>query len=153
MAGHFVLWRISTKDRDELRWNYAGVEWSGMAHAVGGVNGAGGAFQGWTPQTREALAKVRDGRGGLANRNDLPPHRYIAFPPGAPTREQVDYLRGCYWINDLVRPSDAGFGVSALAPAAQAHWSNGKRLEALVSQITHGGTSIEVYYIGKKEMV
>jgi hypothetical protein len=142
---------MSPQDRDNAVATLGAV-WSGVAHQAGTANGAGGLFPGWTPASRAALNQVRDGRGGLANRNGLPPHRYLQIPAGAPTPAQVAYLRNSYWVNDLQHPSDGGFGVVALAPLAAASWANGKKVDALVAQITHGATSIEVYYLGSKEM-
>jgi hypothetical protein len=116
------------------------------------TNGAGGAFPGWTDASRDELNRVRNGSSALVNRNGLPPHRYLAIPPGSTSPAQITYLRGCYWINDLVRPSDPGFGIVALDPEAATEWSNGRKLEALVAQIAHGATSIEIYYLGGQEM-
>jgi hypothetical protein len=153
MAGQFVVWRMYAQDIQNFIASFPGTIWTGLAHQAGTPNGAGGVFPGWTPASRAALNQIRDGRGGLANRNGLPPHRYLHIPGGAPMPAQINYLWRCYWINDLQRPSEPGFGVVALAPLATAHWSNGKKVDSLVAQITHGATSIEVYYLGRKEMV
>ncbi|MCC3466240.1 MULTISPECIES: hypothetical protein [unclassified Microcoleus] len=152
MAGQFVLWRIDPNDRDNFIANFSGSKWSELAHRENTPNGNGGLFPGWTAASRDLINRVRNGSSNLANRNNLPPHRYLQIPGGLPNAAQVNYLRTCYWINDLVRPSDPGFGIVALAPAAVAAWSNGKKVDSLVAQITHGATSIEIYYLGGKEM-
>lgn len=152
MAGQFVVWRMSMDDINNFIINFPGTVWTGLAHQAGQINGAGGVFPGWTPASRALLNQVRDGRGGIGNRNGLPPHRYLQIPGGAPTQVQIDYLWTCYWVNDLVRPSDPGFGIVNLAPAAALAWNNGKKVDSLVAQITHGATSIEAYYLGSKEM-
>ena len=98
-------------------------------------------------------------RSGVAigNRNLIPPHKYLGFPPGAPAAGlAAQLLADKYgWITGLERPVNAGFGVVALCPAAAAAWNAGQsgyKYDALVAQITHGATSVEVYYLGSKEI-
>jgi hypothetical protein len=152
MAGHFILWKITPEQRDGVLNNYAGSVWSGLAHAAG-VMGGGGAFPGWTPGSRAILNGIRNATGAPANRNGFPPHRYVQFPAGAPTPLQADYLRKCEWVTGLYIPTYAGVGMVALCIAAKQRWDAGDRGGALIEQITHGATSVEVYYLGKKEMV
>jgi hypothetical protein len=152
MSGHFVVWRLALNDRDDVLANYVGSTWSALAHAAGTPDGLGGVFPGWTPASRQLVTQVGNGSSNLPNRSGLPPHRYLQFPGGAPTPAQEAFLKPKYWINNLVRPSDPGFGIVALAPAAAISWNAGNRYQALIDQITHGNTSIEVYYIGGKEM-
>ena len=154
MAGQFVLWKIQQNVID----NYlaAGAAWTVLAHGAGVANGAGGVFPGWTPGSRDDLNRVRSGVG-VPNRNNIPPHRYLTFPGGAPGGLLAAQLVAdkYLWINDLERPSSAGFGMVALCPAAQAAWAAGQsayKYDALVAQITHGATSVEVYYLGSHEM-
>ena len=75
------------------------------------------------------------------------------MPAIPPTAAQIAFLRTCYWTNDLIRPSDAGFGVIGLCVGALAAWNLNKKVEALAAQLAHGATSIEIFYLGKKEMV
>jgi len=56
-------------------------------------------------------------------------------------------------VNDLQRPNDGGFCVVGLSASAAANWSNGKKVDALVAQITHRATSIEIRYLGETEVV
>jgi hypothetical protein len=153
MSGQYVAWRISPNDKDSFLAHFPGSVWSGVAHQAGVQNGAGGVFPGWTPASRDELNRVRNGSSNLANRNNLPPHRYLIIPGGSLTDEQIEYLWTCYWINDLQRPSDPGFGTVTLAPVAATMWTSGQKVQSLVAQIMHGATSIEVYYLGSKEIV
>ena len=85
MAGQFVLWRISAEDRDRVLHNFAGSAWGALQHVAGTPTGHGGAFPGWTPASRTMLTQVANGSSNLANRDGLPPHRYLQFAPGALT--------------------------------------------------------------------
>lgn len=152
MAGHFIVWRITPQQKDGVIQNCPGSAWSGLAHAAG-VMGGGGAFPGWTPASRAILDGIRNGIGAPANRNGFPPHRYLQFPGGAPAGATVDYLRKCEWVTSLYIPTFAGVGMVQLCVAARAKWDSGDKGGALIEQITHGATSVEVYYLGKKEMV
>ncbi|WP_293354561.1 MULTISPECIES: hypothetical protein [unclassified Microcoleus] len=154
MAGKFVLWRIALEDKNEFlkKENYKGSVWSELAHKKGTLNGDKGEFPGWTDDSRKLINQVRNGDSKLQNRDKLPPHRYLLIPGGKPTPAQLNYLRTCYWINDLVRPRDPGFGIVALASEAAEAWSAGNKFNSLVKQIEHGTTSIEIYYLGDKEM-
>src|SRR5215831_16822735 len=130
MAGQFVLWRMTPQEKDNFIAQFPGTVWTGLAHQAGTANGAGGVFPGWTPASRAAINSVRSGSSALANRNGLPPHRYLHIPGGAPNAIQIQYLqRNCYWVNDLQRPSDGGFGVVGLSALATANWSNGKKVD------------------------
>lgn len=152
MAGEFVVWKMKQEEVDRVLAAFPGSNWTGVAHAAGTPAGGGGLFPGWNALSRAELARVRDGRGGLANRNNLPPHRYIEIPAGAVTPVQRELLFQWYWVNDLQHPTDPGFGSAALTANAAASWGLGKKRQALIDQIAHGATSIEVYYIGSKEM-
>ncbi len=154
MAGHFVLWKMQVADRDACV--AAGAGWTGLAHAAGVGNGAGGVFPGWTQASRDDLNRVRSAHG-VPNRNNIPPHRYLTFPGGAPAALLAAQLLADRdrWISSLERPSSVGFGMVALCAAAQAAWTGGQsayRYDALIAQITHGATSVEIYYLGSKEM-
>lgn len=153
MAGHFVLWRIHPQDAADIFLNFPGSAFSPLQHAAGAAIGpGGGVFPGWTPASRALLNSVKEGRSNMVNRNGLPPHKYVMFPPGAPNPAQVAFLRGVYWVNDLYRPTDTGFGLTALSLAAAAEWNNNRKVDALVAQITNGATSLEVYYVGSSEV-
>jgi hypothetical protein len=39
-----------------------------------------------------------------------------------------------------------------LSPAATVEWAAGRKADALLAQIRHGATSVEVYYLGRAEM-
>jgi len=88
-------------------------------------------------------------------RSDGRPIRDVANEhSGAPSAGQIQYVqRNSCWLSDLQRPSVGGFGVVELAAMTTATWSNRKKVDALVAQITHRATSIEIYYLGKKLMV
>jgi hypothetical protein len=152
MAGHFVLWKIQ-QGIINTYIALAGVNWTPLAHAAGTANGAGGVFPGWTPASRDDLNRVRSATG-VPNRNNIPPHRYLTFPPGVPGAGlAAQLLNDKYgWITNLERPASPGFGMVALAPLASSEWNAGQKRDALVAQVTHGATSIEVYYLGSKEM-
>ncbi len=153
MAGRYVVKRITQDDIDRTMTQFPLAVWSGLAHAAGVANGGGGVFQGWTAQSRADLSVIFTGAGNLADRNNLPPHRYLQLPPGVWTAAQTDYIYSAYWPNDLHRPSSAGFGVVGLSPLASAEWQSGQKRESLRQQCIAGPVSIEVYYLGKKEMV
>ena len=156
MAGQFVLWKMPPQVLATYT-GIPGVGWTGLAHAARTPSGVVGVdFAGWTVQTSAELNRVRSGVA-IGNRNNLPPHRYLTFPPGQPglalaTQLQLDKYG---WLTDLERPVNVGFGLVALCPAAAAIWNAGQtayRHDALIAQITHGATSIEVYYLGSKQM-
>jgi hypothetical protein len=157
MAGEFVVWRMSPEDKANVM-TVLGAKWTDLAHKANTANGAGGVFPGWTPESRAALSRVRDGIRPVENRNGLPPHRYLEIPHSKLSRDDlISYLRTCYWINDLQRPSERlGFGSKALCSAAQRCWNErhkkGGKAESLADQVVHGPTSIEIYYLGGKEM-
>lgn len=143
MSGHFILWNIKTAQRDACLRNYGNSAWSVIQHAN----------VGWNLASRGVLANVKAG-ANIGNRTGLPPHRYLQFPGGAPTLPQRTFLFGSdgLWIKDLVRPNSPGLGLTGLCPAAAAKWGEGRYQEALIEQITHGGTSIEIYYLDGKEI-
>lgn len=151
MAGHFVVWRLSVDERDQAIATF-GATWTGLAHAAGVGNGDGGVFPGWTGASRDLLNRIRGGCHNPPNRNGLPPHRYLEFQGGSPSPAQVTALRSWYWTNDLNRPTSAGFGMVGLSPAATVEWAAGRKADALLAQIRHGATSVEVYYLGRAEM-
>lgn len=156
MAGHFVVWRISLSDKDWVLANVAGSRWTATEHAANAPlpHGGVGVFPGWTDLTRAALHTARHNVvPALQNRQNLPPHKYLAFNAAALSDlQKLDIRKHCEFLANLERPRDAGFGVAALCMAAQNLWSTGDRTGALFAQIAHGDTSIEVYYLGKKEI-
>ena len=161
MPGHFVMWKIS-RDIWATYQALAGVTIqpplaTPPAHAQGVANGAGGVFPGWTVQSSAELGTARGGHQ-LGNRNNLPPHRYLSLPAGAPAAGlAAQLLADKYgWITELERPR--GFGLTNLAGApnaAQASWNSGAsgyKYDALLAQMLFGPVSIEVYYLGSKQM-
>jgi hypothetical protein len=169
MAGQFVLWQISLDT-----WNTY-IALAGMtvappigqppAHAAGAANGAGGVFAGWNAATGNQITLVKNGHH-LGNRDNLPPHRYLVFPPGAPAAALgAQMLADRFgWIKDLERPGGMGLvnlavaaGPAAPAGAAspQAIWNAGGssyKYDALLAQMLTGPVSVEIYYKGGKQM-
>lgn len=161
MSGNFVVFRMSMEDINLVKSKFPGCEWSGPAHAANSQRDpdipAAGVFPGWTAESRALLDRVRDGRapteGEPKNRNNIPPHRYLEFKAGI-TKEQEDFLRSCYWVNDLVRPAYLHFKMKEITnDAVKVAWSEGKKVTALIEQIKATATEIEIYYLGRKEMV
>lgn len=142
MSGHFVLWKISVEDKDHCLAGYAGSQWSALQHAA----------VGWTAASRAVLGNVK-ANVAIPNRAGLPPHRYLMLGPDNPlTLPLKTYLHGRMWVRDLVRSDDAGFALTALCATARGFWDEGKKVDALMAQIEFGGTSVEIYYLGKNEM-
>jgi hypothetical protein len=152
MAGHFVIWRISTSDADKIMNIFPASAWTGVAHAAGTENGAGGQFPGWTDASRAELNAVRGGTSTLENRNNLPPHKYLSIPAQAISAAAGQQLWQCDAIRELSRPSNANFNLTDLCATAQPYWQSGNKIEALIEQVRNGAASIEVYYIGRKEV-
>ncbi len=157
MAGHFIVWRMTPQEiASAVAFNFAlspALDHDPTVHVLAGHPNYPGLWPGWTPQTRLVLDQARRGEN-INNRNFLPPHRYLQHPPGhAFTPAQQISLRTQSWVQNLHRPSlGVNFGLAALCLAAQAEWDAGDRGGALIEQIAHGATSIEVYYRGRKEM-
>jgi hypothetical protein len=137
------------------------------AHAAGAANGAGGVFAGWNAATGNQIALVKNGHH-LGNRDNLPPHRYLVFPPGAPaaalSAQMIADKFG--WIKDLERPGGMGLvnlavaaGPAAPAGAAspQAIWNAGgssyKYDALLAAQMLTGPVSVAIYYKGGSRCV
>ena len=152
VAGHFVMWRLPLAVH-QTYIGLPGVTWSALQHSFGTPNGAGGLFPGWAQVSRDQLNRVRSGIN-IPDRNDIPPHRYLGFPPGAPGPAlAAQMLADRYgWIREIERRTSPGFGMVALCPNAAAAWQSGDPYSALVAQITHGATSVEVYYLGNREV-
>jgi len=143
MSGHFILKNITTAQKDECLAKYAQSSWSVLQHAA----------VGWNAGSRLVLQNALSGQN-INNRNGLPPHRYLGFPAGQPTVEQLTFLSGhdADWIRDMVRPNSPGLGLTGLCPNAAAEWAQGRKKEALIEQIKNGATSIEIYYLNGNEM-
>jgi hypothetical protein len=143
---------MSSADVTEVLSKVMGSYVTGTAHQAGQPSGAG-YFPGWTALGHEHLNQIRHGRGGPPNRNELPPHKYLVIPGGKLNVSQIQYLQRSYWINDLQRPSAVGFGIGSLAPSSADAWRRGRKIDALVEQVAHGNTSIEIYYLGGKPVI
>jgi hypothetical protein len=143
MAGHFLLYSIEESERDQCLAEYGNSRWGELEHHTVEWNGA----------SRGVLQRVRD-RLPIENRAGLPPHRYLSFPAGQPTGEKAKFLfsYATEWILKMQRPATNGLGLRTLCPAAMVEWDLGRKREALAAQISHGTTSIEVYYLGTLEM-
>lgn len=150
MAGEFVVYRISPTDIAAMKRHF-GATTTGVAHAAG-PDGHGGVFTGWTPASSEVLNKVRRGDGELENRHALPPHFYVELPAGEMSEAQIKYLHGAPWVTNLQRPSAANFGSATLKPEARDAWALGKKVTALVEQAKTGPVSIEIYYVGSRQV-
>ncbi len=149
MAGHFVLKSITSSDLVTAQGK--GCTWSGLAHGVGAVNAPGHpAHTGWNTATKQNLTLALG--AGVANRNGLPPHRYLGFGPfGANVANNPlrDYIKGAGWASQVVRPA---MGLVALCPAAAAAWLADDKDAAVLAQADFGATSIEIYYLSGYEM-
>jgi hypothetical protein len=157
MAGHFIVWRITPQDIVSARaFNFfmsPTLDHGPHANVLLGHPLHPGFWPGWTPHTRGVLNQARRGMN-ITNRNFLPPHKYLQHTPGQFTPDQQISLRTQKWVQDLHRPSPAvNFGLANLCPAALAKWNAGDRGGALIEQIAHGATSIEIYYLGRQEMM
>jgi hypothetical protein len=153
MAGHFLLKSISTAEKDAIIAGFTGTTWSATAHVAGTANGAGGDFPGWTAGSRLTLGHAFAGIA-IANRNNLPPHKYLQFPgTAAPSPAQLTAIHSSNDLREITHPDDPGLGLRALCATALAEWNAGKKLAALIEQIKHGATSIEIYYLGKQEIL
>ena len=143
MAGHFLVWGIAQADITWCTQHYANSTWGTIQHQA----------VGWNAGSRAVLQNVKNGIG-IGNRNGLPPHRYLEFPGGEPSAVQRQRLlsNDALWTLNMERPNVPGLGLTALCPAAEVEWAEGRKRQALFAQITHGATSIEVYYIGRNEM-
>lgn len=152
MAGHFLLKSISTDEKNAIIAGFTGTTWSATAHVAGTANGAGGVFPGWNEGSRLTLGHAFAGIA-IGNRNNLPPHKYLQFPgTAAPTPAQLTAIHKSNDLREITHPDDAGLGLRALCAAALTEWNAGKKLAALIAQIMHGATSIEIYYLGKQEI-
>ncbi len=156
MAGHFIVWRITPQDVVSAKaFNFTmspALDHDPATHVLAGHPLFPGFWPGWTAQTRGVLDQARKGMN-ITNRNFLPPHKYLQHAAGQFTAEQQISLRTQAWVQDLHRPSlMVNFGLANLCGPAQAKWNAGDRGGALIEQIAHGSTSIEIYYLGSKEM-
>lgn len=150
MAGRFILYKVSNEDK---QWFLSrGATISILFHDPNDPNqtdSTGNAFPGWNDTTRNVLSRIRNGVGTNANRDLLPPHRYIQIPMGA---LDVADIKAQPWLADLLRPSRCY--LTGLSLAANNPWIQNEKAEALASQIgAIAHTPIEVYYWDKKEMV
>jgi len=151
MAGHFLIYRMSSEDRSNLLARGAILS-NPLDHDPTNpaqLNGAGNHFPGWTPASRARLDEVRNGRAVNNSRNILPPHKYLLVPQGS---LDVAYLKSRYWLHDVERPTMGN--LTDLVIPAQTAWRAGNKAEAIALQVaTIAFTSLEIYYWDKKEMV
>ncbi|MBN1205580.1 MAG: hypothetical protein JXB05_11740 [Myxococcaceae bacterium] len=143
MSGHYLLRSISHQDLVIAQAPTARGIWGPLQHAA----------VGWTAPSRGVIQNVF-ANIAIPNRGGLPPHRYLQFGvenPIDPSRAL--YLRSAEWVDQLIRPADPGFAISALSVAAQAHWAAGSKAESIIAQIQHGNVSVEIYYVDGHEMV
>lgn len=151
MAGHFILRSITQSDRI-MATTFPLVSFSGVAHQQGTARPHGGVFPGWSPASRLALTTAL-ASNPIANRDDLPPHRYLQFPAfGQLNADGQRYASSAGWIDNLIRPTGAGLGLRNLSPAAQLQWNNGNKSAAFVEQCRAGNVSVEIYYMSGYEM-
>ncbi len=121
------------------------------------ARGTWGALQhagvGWTPLSRGVITQVF-ANNAIPNRAGLPPHRYLEFGVENPISESRSlYLRSAAWVDQLTRPADLGFGITALSPQALTEWNAGRKAQSIIAQIQHGNVSVEIYYVDGHEMV
>jgi len=143
MAGHFLLWDVTQTDINEMR-GYPGFTLSEVMHRD----------VGWTNASSLTLSLMKNGNG-IVNRAGLPPHQYLTFPGGAPVGGALQVLTSQEhgWVHGLERRSEeVGLGLRELCDAARTRWTLNDKLGALIAQITHGSTSIEIYKIGSKKI-
>jgi hypothetical protein len=150
MAGRFILYKVSNEDKQ--RFLSMGATISILFHDPNNAaqtDSTGNAFPGWNNTTRDVLSKIRNGVGTNANRDLLPPHRYIQIPRGA---LDAAYIKAQSWLADLLRPTHCH--LTGLSNAANTLWLQNEKAAALASQVSDIATTpIEVYYWDKKEMV
>ena len=152
MSGHFILRNLTDSDF-RTATVFPGITWSeDLSHEAGGENG-NGVFPGWTRESAEELSQALQGQD-IANRDNLPPHRYLMFRAHAGLGEKAQtYVTFASWTDNLIRPTGAGLGLKTLTKAAAALWDQDKKDEAFLAQCMAGTVHVEVYYRGGYRMV
>lgn len=151
MAGNFILKSITASDLI-IATRFPHIKWSGTAHKQGDLAGDGSRFPGWTPATRDLLKQALSNHN-IANRNLLPPHRYLEIETWAKLDDkEKSYINGAGWTSSLEYPLGQGLGLKALTGQVLAKWNAKDKTGALVEALKQGDVSIEVYYHGGLEL-
>ncbi len=152
MSGHFILKSLTDSDL-RVSTNFPGIHWGDdLSHEAGGANGDG-VFPGWTDASVAELSKALSGQD-IANRNNLPPHRYLMINAHAGLSDKAQtYVKWANWADNLLRPTGQGLGLKTLTKAAALIWGQEDKGGALLEQCKAGTVHVEVYYRGGYRMV
>lgn len=163
MSGNFVIWNLTSDEADELM-TLGKMGWSAVMHAENTPMATNGAktptFPGWTEDTRKVYSRGVSMDELPANRDTIPPHKYIQFNalstyPDADIAAIKSSLKNPSntWLKRLkiVSASDGGWAVKTPSAATLTAYNSGNKGDALLAAL-ETAISIEIYKVDDQEV-